>query len=208
MKLNKINPSAPGDQKSYATLYAPFDLTISDSQTKAYYITEVTEGKAKLIETTDIPKLTAVVLINSEGNANAGFNVTTNRSSVVSADDNLLKGTLVPLTIDLTDNTPYYSLGRRREDSTSPYVVGFYKANNSAYTLGANRAYLDMTGVQTLASGYVFSFDEGETTKIGEVIEVNNVNDNAWYTLDGRKLNGQPTSKGLYIVNGKKMIVK
>lgn len=32
--------------------------------------------------------------------------------------------------------------------------------------------------------------------------------DDAWYTLDGRRLNGQPSTKGLYIHNGKKMIVK
>ena len=29
-----------------------------------------------------------------------------------------------------------------------------------------------------------------------------------WYTLDGRKLDGKPQSKGMYIVNGKKVIVK
>ena len=28
------------------------------------------------------------------------------------------------------------------------------------------------------------------------------------YTLDGRRLNGKPTKKGIYIVNGKKTIVK
>ena len=29
-----------------------------------------------------------------------------------------------------------------------------------------------------------------------------------WYTLDGRKLNGKPTKKGLYIHNGKKVVIK
>ena len=29
-----------------------------------------------------------------------------------------------------------------------------------------------------------------------------------WYTLDGRKFDKQPTQKGLYIVNGKKVIIK
>ena len=29
-----------------------------------------------------------------------------------------------------------------------------------------------------------------------------------YYTLDGRKLQGQPTKKGVYIVNGKKIVVK
>ena len=30
----------------------------------------------------------------------------------------------------------------------------------------------------------------------------------SWYTLDGKKLQGKPTQKGVYIVNGKKIIIK
>ena len=30
----------------------------------------------------------------------------------------------------------------------------------------------------------------------------------AWYTLDGKRLNGVPTTKGLYINNGKKVVIK
>ena len=45
-------------------------------------------------------------------------------------------------------------------------------------------------------------------TGVNEVIEVNEVNDDSWYTVGGRKLQGKPTTKGLYIVNGKKMVVK
>jgi hypothetical protein len=33
-------------------------------------------------------------------------------------------------------------------------------------------------------------------------------NGSAWYTLDGRKLNGKPTLPGLYIKNGRKTIIK
>ena len=29
-----------------------------------------------------------------------------------------------------------------------------------------------------------------------------------WYTIDGRKLNGKPAQKGIYIVNGRKVDVK
>ena len=32
--------------------------------------------------------------------------------------------------------------------------------------------------------------------------------DSHWYSIDGRRLKGKPTAKGLYIVNGKKVIVK
>ena len=29
-----------------------------------------------------------------------------------------------------------------------------------------------------------------------------------WYTINGVKLDGKPTAKGLYIVNGKKTVIK
>ena len=44
----------------------------------------------------------------------------------------------------------------------------------------------------------------GETTGVNEVIEVNGVND-SWYDVLGRKLNGMPAQKGIYIMNGKKV---
>ena len=44
------------------------------------------------------------------------------------------------------------------------------------------------------------------TTGIEVVNAVRNVKNNGWYTLDGRKLNGEPTAKGLYIHNGKKIV--
>ena len=30
----------------------------------------------------------------------------------------------------------------------------------------------------------------------------------AWYSLDGRKLDGQPTKKGVYVNNGRKVVMK
>ena len=29
-----------------------------------------------------------------------------------------------------------------------------------------------------------------------------------WYTLDGRRLKGRPTAKGIYVYNGKKIAIK
>ena len=40
-------------------------------------------------------------------------------------------------------------------------------------------------------------------------IEKNNretITNNDWYSIDGKKLNGEPTKKGVYIVNGKKVV--
>lgn len=41
-------------------------------------------------------------------------------------------------------------------------------------------------------------------TRTGEV----NFDPEAWYTLDGKRLAGQPTQKGIYVNNGKKVVIK
>ena len=46
----------------------------------------------------------------------------------------------------------------------------------------------------------------GETTEVGTIgIEQYS---GEWYTIDGRKLSGAPTKKGLYIHNGRKNVIK
>ena len=74
-------------------------------------------------------------------------------------------------------------------------------------TLGACRAYFDL-GTSN-ASEFVLNFGDGENvTGVNEVIEVNEDNDNSWYTLSGTRLEGKPTQKGLYIHGNKKIVVK
>ena len=54
-------------------------------------------------------------------------------------------------------------------------------------------------------------FDDGDATGILEVIGVSGVsevNDDSWYDLSGRKLDQQPTQKGVYIHGGRKVVIK
>ena len=80
--------------------------------------------------------------------------------------------------------------------------VGFYKLSSTG-TIGANKAYLTYSGPSTLARSF-FGFDEttGIEMPTAEVIDA----DAVVYDLQGRRV-AQPT-KGLYIVNGKKVIIK
>lgn len=48
---------------------------------------------------------------------------------------------------------------------------------------------------------------DGQVTKLDEQLKVDGDADQ-WYTIDGRKLSGQPTTKGIFIKNGKKYINK
>jgi hypothetical protein len=63
---------------------------------------------------------------------------------------------------------------------------------------------------QAQARAFRLDFGDGEQTGImtvqGEGFTVNGAD--AWYTLDGRKLDGKPATKGLYINGGKKVAIK
>lgn len=69
-------------------------------------------------------------------------------------------------------------------------------------------AYLTVEG-GTSAPNYIPLFGDGMPTGIdAKLVNSEEVNSEKWYSLDGRKLQGKPTTKGLYIVNGRKVVVK
>ena len=70
----------------------------------------------------------------------------------------------------------------------------------------AGKAVLHLGNDQAGADARVLKID-AEATGVNEVIEVNGVNDGSFYDLSGRKVNA-PTKKGVYILNGKKVVVK
>ena len=57
-------------------------------------------------------------------------------------------------------------------------------------------------------TGFNLNFEDNTPTSIG-LIESKESTEKTdiWYGLDGRKFNGKPAKKGLYIVNGKKVAV-
>ena len=57
--------------------------------------------------------------------------------------------------------------------------------------------------------GYFTARTTGIATDLHQVTsDKQQVQSDEWYTIDGRKLNGMPTKKGVYIQNGKKTVVK
>jgi hypothetical protein len=81
-------------------------------------------------------------------------------------------------------------------------------------TIGCQRAYFQLAdGIvagdpsQSPIQSIVLHFDDQATTGIGlATTPVFDAGD-AWYTLDGRKLSSKPQTKGIYIRNGRKVVV-
>ena len=60
-------------------------------------------------------------------------------------------------------------------------------------------AYLSISGIDDSTTGITMEEGNGKTE---ELFSPN------WYTMDGVKLNGMPTKKGIYLNNGRKVIIK
>ncbi|MBR6276397.1 MAG: InlB B-repeat-containing protein [Prevotella sp.] len=77
-------------------------------------------------------------------------------------------------------------------------------------TLRSFRAHFEVptNGSEPAARSFVINFDD-ESTGISLTPAPSPRGEGSeYYTLDGRKLDGKPTKKGMYIVNGKKVVVK
>ena len=181
--------------KHYATYYLPFAAKAPEG-VKAYAGT-VSNGNVKLTEYANgvIPANEGVLLV-SDNATSATFTLANDAD--VTTIDNDLKGVN-----DVTELTNVENSEQVRIFSTKGGVVGFYKPNSNITSLAANKAY-----VMAPATEGALALNFG-----GNVTGINSVSDNAAmpnnveiYDLAGRRVNH--AVKGVYVVNGKKIIVK
>lgn len=181
--------------KHYATYYLPFAAKAPEG-VKAYAGT-VSNGSVKLTEYANgvIPANKGVLLV-SDNATSATFTLANDAD--VTTIDNDLKGVNA-----ITELTNVENSEQVRIFSTKDGVVGFYKPNSNITSLAANKAY-----VMAPATEGALALNFG-----GNVTGINSVSDNAVmpknaviYDLAGRRVSH--AVKGVYVVNGKKIIVK
>ena len=95
-------------------------------------------------------------------------------------------------------------------DKTVLFIIGgnklTYPENDG--NINGFRAYFQLkSDAASQARAFRMSFDD-DVTGIVTVLSDEPTTVNGTYTLDGRRIEGQPTQKGVYIVNGKKTIIK
>lgn len=120
---------------------------------------------------------------------------------------------------DITDNALVAVVEATHIEPTSGDYTNFMlksgkfvkiAADNGDVKMPANRAYLQVLTSEIPTGGDAKSISllwGGDVTVIGDP-SVSDAVPAQWYTIDGRKLNAKPTAKGLYIVNGKKVIIR
>lgn len=110
--------------------------------------------------------------------------------SATSYEDNDLQGTMTRI------ENPGYAYVLNKKTSG----IGFYKLSENGI-IGAQKAYLTYDSGNKIATRSFFRFDD--TTGIGTISDEREKKSDAWYTIDGKKLNRKPAAKGIYIRNGK-----
>ena len=117
------------------------------------------------------------------------------------AQGNQAIGTYEPLT-DITGENQFWLIPGGAGSGS------FRRASVQSYTIQPFNGYFQFA--ETPANARIILEEaDGTTTAINAITgEVINNNAEGWYSIDGMKLNAQPTQKGVYINNGKKVVIK
>ena len=183
--------------------WATFHSGVAGYQTPSgttAYIATLTDGNTK-VDLTEvaggfIPAEKAVIL------KSASASISLTRAATGTAFDfstnSLLGGSTV------TDGYDAYTM------AAVGGVMGFYKFTGAA--LDPNKAHLEIPQSSPAPARGFIGFGEDGTTSLREVkneeVKSEKFDAGAWYSLDGRRLNVQPTQKGVYVNNGRKVVVK
>ena len=219
--------SVNANTAGYATAYTAFPY-VMPAGADGYIVTETAEGatikaKNKYPAGSEVPANAPLLIKNSE--AGVTLNPVVLGKTVEAypyADENLLHGTRlesdgVTTDVDGTNNYYYYKLSYKldAEKNPVPDSYGFYrgKADGSAFEMkNTLTAYLALPKSSGLVNNLRISIDneDGPATSIQtNRLPADNMPQSV-YTLSGVRVNaaGGSLPKGIYIVNGKKVVIK
>ena len=184
--------------RNYATYYKDEPLTTANENAELYTIASINGSKAVLSEQMQsVPKDTPFLIYNNHQTDTVTFVLSPVEGGQLSLIQYApeFKGTLND------------SIMPASSEGTKYYICNGYDFVwvRNAGTIAANRCWLEISNSNARALNIVFG---DEATSIKNLTPTLSEGEGAWYDLNGRKLNGMPTKKGVYILNGKKTVIK
>ena len=107
--------------------------------------------------------------------------------------------------LESADKDDTFPIGRGLDDGTYTVKAITQKPNSNNWIPMQDT---EKFAVTMTVSGNKCSFKSGGTTAIRQVVaETIEKTDNAWYSLSGTRLSGKPTTRGIYIHQGRKVMI-
>ena len=181
--------------KEFITYYKDEPLYVEDEAAELYTIESVNGDQAVLSDRSDaMPSNTPMLVYNKSNETKVILLIPCAEPDMAITVAPEFQGTLTGTTIAAsTEGQTNYAFNGK--------AFVFVK---NAIEIGANKAWLSVsTGEPSARIMLVFD----ETTKIANT-NLTNITNGDWYDLNGRKLDKMPTKKGVYIMNGKKVVVR
>ena len=191
----------------YATYYKDEALRVEDETIEIYTITAVEDSKAVLSEKLDASKANMPILVKNTSNEQKTV-------LLIPCNEPELAITVADEFVGTLENTTFSEDDMKAADYYVCNGKEFIKVRGAG-TLAANMAYLKFVTVQQQQNApqyinIVMGGDLGEGTTGVDLIDNGKliIDNDGWYDLNGRKLQGKPSQKGIYIKNGRKVVIK
>ena len=183
----------------YVTYYKDEALYVENENAQLYTISSVTESEAVLSDAIKVAPAETPLLVYNKSEQDKTFLLiptTENADEVTPATQ--FVGTLVATTI------PASATGA---DNYALNGYAFVWVKN-AIEVGANKCWLHIASQPAAARAMTRSIVGGNGTTGIDAIENVTIDNEGWYDLQGRKLQAKPNRGGIYIHNGKKVVVR
>ena len=187
--------------EGFGTYYNSNSYILPEGLTAFGYTKANTDGtlvKTDVFNAGDVVPAGAALVV--KGNTGKYECYATDQAATKTLEGNLLKGVTTDTRIEAASGVKRYILTRADDG-----ILAFYRTNTGNINVKANRAYLEVPTAMAVAS---FSL-EGTATGINNVVTT--AAKQGIYTISGVRLNATTTKElpaGIYIVDGKKVIVK
>ena len=184
----------------YATFYKEENLYVEDEDAELYTIASVTDTEAVLSDAITVAPAETPLLVYNKSEQDKTFLLipTTDKTpdNVTAATQfvGTLEATTIPASATGADN---YAL--------NGYAFVWVK---TAIEVGANKCWLHIASQPAAARAMTRSIVGGNGTTGIDAIENVTIDNEGWYDMQGRKLQAKPNRKGIYIHNGKKVVVR
>ena len=206
LRPNIMTLFAEASTSEWMTWCGPDEWTVPDDCT-VYTVVSVDDATVTLVPLSNphfIPAYTPVIVVrnNTDGAVTATFSGCGTGNDGVQTADGTTGCTFYGTTTELstTDFTPYYTFGQTYVLYNGMFLL--YDTNNG---VPAHRCWLNVSAPAAAR----LDINLSETTSLNDKGKmINDKEAAAWYTLDGRKLDGKPAKKGVYVNNGNKTVIK